>query len=170
MHPLDVEDILKTLTVVVDTKEQITQAFLERCNAFQRYERKHLETGDYTGIIQIGGDWVTLPVAVERKMNIGEICNNFCKQRSRFEREFERAKRDNLKLYILIECGSWEKIYSGYYHSLMRPRSLVASILTWLSRYNCQVLMCEQKTTGQLIWDILYYETRQYLLNYEGGG
>lgn len=169
MHPLEVEDALKTLTVLVDTREQQTAALSKRLAKFPRHQREKLNAGDYSGKILINGGWVTLPVAIERKMDIDELCYCYCQQRGRFEREFNRATEAGIKLYLLIEGGSWETIYNDQYHSKMRPRSLVGSILTWLARYNCQLLMCRRNTSGQLIWDVLYYEARAFLLNYESG-
>lgn len=167
MHPLEVEDALQTLTVIVDTREQITPALKHRMSKFPRSERGKLDAGDYSGKLQINGNWFFLPVAIERKMSIDELCNCYCKQRGRFEREFNRAKQANIKLYLLVEGGSWENIYRGYYASQMRSKSLVGSILTWLARYDCQFLMCAPNTSGQLIYDILFYEARSYLLNKE---
>ena len=164
MHPLEVEEALKTLTAIVDTREQPTPQLTKRLECFQRYERATLNAGDYSGKVLINGGWLQLPVAIERKMNIDELCNNFCKQRPRFEREFNRAKENGVKMYLLIEGGNWESIYNGYYLSHMRSRSLVGSILTWLSRFDCQLLMCNRNISGQLIWDVLYYEARTYLL------
>ena len=169
MHPVDVEEALKTLTVIVDTREQDTAALSRRLEKFPRHKREKLNAGDYSGKLLINGDWFYMPVAIERKMSIDELCACYCQQRPRFEREFERAKDAGIKMYLLIEGGSWETIYSDLYQSHMRPRSLVGSILTWLSRYNAQILMCKPNTTGQLIWDILYYEARQTLLNMEAG-
>ena len=169
MHPLEVEEALKTLTVLVDTREQPTKALSMRLAKFPRHQREKLNAGDYSGKLLVNGDWYTLPVAIERKMSIDELCNCYCKQRPRFEREFNRARDANIKMYLLVEGASWEYIYSDMYQSHMRPRSLVGSILSWLSRYDCQILMCKRGTTGQLIWDILYYEARNFLLNYESG-
>ena len=164
MHPLDVEEALQTLTAIVDTREQPTLQLTKRLECFQRYERATLNAGDYSGKVCVNGGWVQLPVAIERKMSVDELCNNFCQQRPRFEREFNRAKENGVRMYLLIEGGNWENIYGGHYLSKMRSRSLVGSILTWLSRYGCQILMCNRKLTGQLIWDVLYYEARTYLL------
>ena len=169
MHPLEVEEALKTLTVLVDTREQPTKALSMRLAKFPRHQREKLNAGDYSGKLLVNGDWYTLPVAIERKMSIDELCNCYCQQRPRFEREFDRAKEANIKMYLLVEGASWETIYNDLYQSHMRPRSLVGSILSWLSRYDCQLLMCKRNTTGQLIWDILYYEARTFLLNYESG-
>lgn len=164
MHPLECEEALQTLTAIVDTREQPTKALTKRLESFPRYERATLNAGDYSGKVCVNGGWVQIPVAIERKMSIDELCNNFCQQRPRFEREFNRAKENGVKMYLLIEGGNWENIYGGHYLSKMRSRSLVGSILTWLSRYGCQILMCNRKLTGQLIWDVLYYEARTYLL------
>lgn len=169
MHPLEVEEALKTLTVLVDTREQPTKALSMRLAKFPRHQREKLNAGDYSGKLLVNGDWYTLPVAIERKMSIDELCSCYCQQRPRFEREFDRAKEANIKMYLLVEGASWETIYNDLYQSHMRPRSLVGSILSWLSRYDCQILMCKRGTTGQLIWDILYYEARTFLLNYESG-
>ena len=164
MHPLEVEEALKTLTVLVDTREQPTKALSMRLAKFPRHQREKLNAGDYSGKLLVNGDWYILPVAIERKMSIDELCSCYCQQRPRFEREFNRARAANIKMYLLVEGASWEYIYSDMYQSHMRPRSLVGSILSWLSRYDCQILMCKSSTTGQLIWDILYYEARTYLL------
>lgn len=169
MHPLEVEEALKTLTVLVDTREQPTKALSMRLAKFPRHQREKLNAGDYSGKLLVNGDWYILPVAIERKMSIDELCSCYCQQRPRFEREFDRAKEANIKMYLLVEGASWETIYNDLYQSHMRPRSLVGSILSWLSRYDCQILMCKRNTTGQLIWDILYYEARTFLLNYESG-
>lgn len=168
MHPVEVEEALKTLTVIVDTREQDTPELRKRLQSFPRFERSKVNAGDYSAKVLIKGGWVQLPVAIERKMNIDELCYCFCQQRSRFKREFERAKTAKIKLYLLIEDGTWEKIYRGFYASKMRSNSLIGSIMAYLSRYDCQFLMCSRQTTGRLIWDILRYEAREILLKMEG--
>ena len=96
-------------------------------------------------------------------MHLDELCNCFCKDRKRFEREFERAKKAGAKVYLLIEDASWEQAYNGKYRSRMAPASLVASMQAWLARYNCQIIMCKQETSGKLIHDILYRELKEHL-------
>ena len=53
--------------------------------------------------------------------------------------------------------------YAGSYRSKMTPQSFIASILTWLARYDCQILFCRPQTTGKLIHDVLRYEMREAL-------
>lgn len=165
MHPVDVDASLKSMVCLVDTREQDTPAFRERISHFDQWERHKLDAGDYSAKFLLpDSSWFFLPVAIERKYALDELCMCYCQQRGRFEREFERALEAHSKLYLLVEGGSWENVYSGKYHSQMNPKSLVGSILAWLSRYNCQLMFCKKETSGQLIKDILYREGKEALL------
>ena len=153
------------MVCLVDTREQDTPAFRERISHFDQWERHKLDAGDYSAKFLLpDSSWFFLPVAVERKYAIDELCMCYCQQRGRFEREFERALEAHSKLYLLVEGGSWENVYSGKYRSQMNPKSLVGSILAWLARYNCQLMFCKKETSGQLIKDILYREGKEALL------
>ena len=165
MHPVDVDASLKSMVCLVDTREQDTPAFRERISHFDQWERHKLDAGDYSAKFLLpDSSWFFLPVAIERKYAINELCMCYCQQRGRFEREFERALEAHSKLYLLVEGGSWENVYSGKYRSQMNPKSLVGSILAWLARYNCQLMFCKKETSGQLIKDILYREGKEALL------
>lgn len=165
MHPVDVDASLKSMVCLVDTREQDTPAFRERISHFDQWERHKLDAGDYSAKFLLpDSSWFFLPVAVERKYAIEELCMCYCQQRGRFEREFERALEAHSKLYLLVEGGSWENVYTGKYRSQMNPKSLVGSILAWLARYNCQLIFCKKETSGQLIKDILYREGKEALL------
>lgn len=102
-------------------------------------------------------------VVVERKNSIDELCMCFTSQRGRFEREFKRAEESGIKVYLLVENATFEGVYNGKYRSHMLPNALVASILAWLSRYNCVLIFCKAETSGKLIRDILHYEMREAL-------
>lgn len=165
MHPVDVDASLKSMVCLVDTREQDTPDFRERISHFDQWERHKLDAGDYSAKFLLpDSSWFFLPVAIERKYAIDELCMCYCQQRGRFEREFERALEAHSKLYLLVEGGSWENVYSGKYRSQMNPKSLVGSILAWLARYNCQLMFCKKETSGQLIKDILYREGKEALL------
>jgi ERCC4-type nuclease len=165
MHPVDVDASLKSMVCLVDTREQDTPAFRERISHFDQWERHKLDAGDYSAKFLLpDSSWYFLPIAIERKYAIDELCMCYCQQRGRFEREFERALEAHSKLYLLVEGGSWENVYNGKYRSQMNPKSLVGSILAWLARYNCQLMFCKKETSGQLIKDILYREGKEALL------
>lgn len=171
MTPREIETALEGMVVLVDTREQDTTRLRARLKDMGcPYERCKLDFGDYSAKFPIGEDWLKLNVAIERKMDFSELAQCFCKGRARFAREFDRAKTKNAKLYLLIENASWEDAYCGNYRSEMKPKSFVASILTWLARYDCQIIFCGQHTSGQLIRDILYREGREMLERRLGDG
>lgn len=102
-------------------------------------------------------------------MNLDELCLCFGKERQRFEKEFERAKSSNIKVYLIVEDGSWEKAYNGKYRSLLQPNALIASIDAFRARYGMQLDFCKAETTGKLIHDILYRELKEYLERIDAG-
>ena len=164
MAPHEIEEALKGMVVLVDTREQDTARLRVRLKDMKcEHERCKLDFGDYSAKVPVNGEWLTLNVAIERKMDLDELAQCYCNGRKRFEREFERAKEAGAKIYLLIENGTWEDAYLGNYRSKMNPHSFVASLLAWLARYRCQLIFCRQRTSGRLIYDILYREAREYL-------
>lgn len=148
-----------------DTREQPTEALKRRLEYIKPYERETLNAGDYSAKTLLpSGDWFYLPVAIERKMSLTEIAGNLTRERARFIAEFERAKSHGVRLYVIVEQASWENAYAGVYRSKMKPKSLIASLLTWGARYDTPIFFCERSdTSGKLIRDILYYEMREHL-------
>lgn len=171
MHPIDIESTLKTMKIVIDTREQDTEQSKRRYADFGvPWERGKLDFGDYSAVFTLpDGTEFSLKdkASVERKMDLSECCGCFTHDRPRFTREFERAKAVNAKIYLLIEDGSFRKAYNGIYKSQMKPQALIASIFAWLARYNCQIIMAEKELSGRIIHDILYREAKERLTNME---
>lgn len=167
MTPFEIDAALEGMVVLCDTRERDTPFLRARLSQMKcPCERRKLDWGDYSAKFPLpGGGWLDLScrVAVERKMDFGELALCYCSGRKRFTAEFERAKAAGAKLYLLVEGASWERAYKGEYRSKMAPRALVASVLAWLARYDCQIIMCEAKTSGRLIRDILYREGKELL-------
>lgn len=162
MHPIDVKAALNSMVVLVDTREQDTARARRRLRDLGvPYERRALRFGDYSA--KCDGLDLSALVAVERKMSLDELCGCYGRDRPRFVREFERARQAGARLYLLVENGDWEKAYAGAYRSDMGPSALVASMLAWLARYDCQILFCAPSTSGRLIHDILYRELKERL-------
>lgn len=162
MHPVEVKTALESMVILVDSREQDTPRLRARLHQMGvPYERCKLDFGDYS----VKCDRLSLAnsVTVERKMSIDELCNCYCKDRGRFEREFERAKAAGAKIILMVEGATWEDIYGGKYRSKMKPQSLVASILAWQTRYDCQIFFCKPDTTGLLIKDTLQRELKERL-------
>lgn len=176
MHPLEIESCLENLTLLVDTREQMTPRYRRRLDEIGLpVVRQKLNCGDYSAyVITDQGEKIDFSYAfsIERKMSLDELCQCYCDGRERFTREFERAKKSNTKMYLLIENADWEKVYAGKYRSLMNPAALCSSILAWLARYDCQILFCREETSGKLIKNIMHYEVKERLKNgiYEHSG
>lgn len=169
MHPVEIQEVLKTLKILVDTREQPTASYYKRLTAMGLpTERRKLDFGDYSACVDLpDGKEFSLEkmICIERKMGLDEICSCYCQSRKRFTKEFERAKAAKAKIYLLIENATWEKIFMGDYRSRMNPSALTASLFAWLSRYNCQILFCKPNWTGRIIKEILYREIKEKLEN-----
>lgn len=163
MHPIEIKHALEDMAILVDTREQDTPRLRARLRQMGcPCERVKLDYGDYSAKF---GDALDLRglVAIERKMSLDELAACYTTQRARFTAEFERAREAGAKIYLLIESASWEKAYAGDYRSKVNASALVASMLAWLARYDCQIIMCRPADSGKLIHDILYREGKERL-------
>lgn len=165
MTIFEIDRAIDGMHVIVDTREQTNEKAVERWKSFGcPIVREKLDFGDYSARFIVDGKVVfdlSKAVTIERKYDLTEIAACFCGQRDRFIREFERAKNAGAKTYLLIENASWEKAYNGSYRSQMSPKAMIASLTTWLARYNCQLIMCRAETSGKLIAEILKREAKE---------
>ena len=165
----EVEEMLQSMVVLVDSREQDTQRARTRYAQFGcPMERVALKTGDYSAKFQMpDGSWFSLEdmIICERKYSLDELCMCFGSERRRFEREFERAKEAGCKIHLLVEEATWRKIYSHRYKSKYNPNALIASINAYRARYDMQLDFCSAELTGYLIRDILYREMKERLQN-----
>lgn len=158
----EVKEKLSRLTVIVDTREDEQKPivnYLTKKNI--PTIRRKLDCGDYSA--QLDDMSLEDEICIEAKMSIDEIAGNFTVERERFEREFLRAKANNVKMFLLIENCSWERISSHDYRSKMAPKALIASLLSWQVRFGITILMCQPEQSGELIWGTLYYWTKERL-------
>ena len=96
MNNFDLEKTLSSMTIICDSREHATAEAKKRWESFWvPYRIQALKSGDYTAeVVLPNGETFSLEnhAVVERKMSLGEICGNFCQNRARFIREFERIK------------------------------------------------------------------------------
>ena len=175
MTPFELDKTLSTMVICVDSREKPTAEAKKRWESFGVPYRIHgLRSGDYTAeFVLPNGETFSLEnhAVIERKLGISEICGNFCQNRSRFIREFERIKEAGAKAYIIVEGGvNWEAIYNHRYHSKMAPQALVASLTAWMVRYNAHIIFCKAETFPKLCREILYREAKEILTNMEVDG
>ena len=174
MNNFDLEKTLSTMTIICDSREHATAEAKKRWESFGvPYRIQGLRSGDYTAeFILPNGETFSLEnyAVLERKMSVDELCGNFCQNRARFIREFERIKEAGAKAYIVVEGASWETIYNHRYHSKMSPQALVASLTAWMARYNAHIIFCKAETFPKLCREILYREAKEILTNREVDG
>lgn len=158
---LDAE--LKKLTFIIDKREQKNEWIEQYCekNKIPVIHRK-LDVGDYA--CQLGEDSFENDFVVERKADLDEICGNLTADRDRFEREFLRAKAHGIKVYLLIEEGSWKDIFIHNYRSKLAPKSLLASLFAWQTRFNVTIVFAPKDISPSVIHGIFHYAAREVLL------
>ena len=177
MDPLEIAEVLESFRVIVDTREQNTGKARKRLKAIEvPIERATLQYGDYCWNADIDGKAVhnivsalTAPCVIERKMSLDELAGNFTRGRARFKREFERAKEQSAKIYLLVENGSWESIMMHRYRSKYHPKAFLASITAWMARYDMVPVFCKSETSGDMIREILYRDLKERLEQGEYG-
>ena len=174
MTPFELQKTLDSMVLLVDSREKPTAEAKKRWESFGvPYRIQGLRSGDYTAeFILPNGETFSLEnyAVLERKMSVDELCGNFCQNRARFIREFERIKEAGAKAYIVVEGASWETIYNHRYHSKMSPQALVASLTAWMARYNAHIIFCKAETFPKLCREILYREAKEILTNMEVDG
>lgn len=173
MNHFEIEDCLRSMVVLVDTREQDTKRARERYERFPcQYVKQALSYGDYAynfvlpngrRFLEYSGHEVAAPVVVERKMNLDELAGCFTRSRKRFEAEFQRARDNGARIYLLVENASWEKLLAGKYRSQYNPAAFLASVLAWQIRYGLQLIFCKEETSSTIIYEILKRDLKERL-------
>nr|DAG05027.1 MAG TPA: ERCC4 domain protein [Siphoviridae sp. ctuy39] len=172
MNNFEVASCLESMQIIVDSNEQPSKRAFKRYDSFGvPYDVQKIDYGDYTYNFKLpNGKWIYEPntrlyppVSIERKADLVELSQCFCQSRERFTREFERAKANKAKMYLLVENASWENLINGKYATKYNPKAYFASITAWQARYGIQTIFCKQETSGKLIKEILYRELKERL-------
>ena len=171
MDHFEVRDALDTFRILVDRREQRTPRASERYKSFGvPYEKVTLNYGDYAACVSIDGTpiydtskAIKPRCVIERKMSLDELASCFTRSRDRFRKEMERAVASGCTVYLLVENGSYEAIISHRYRSRYHPNAFMASLLAWSVRYDLKVIFCKSDTTGTMIREILFRDTKERL-------
>lgn len=164
MLKIDNEDY----TVIFDTREQdlFIPAVLHKKGI--QVKRQKLDTGDYAIEYK---DGFRPPVVVERKASCDELIGNMLDHRkdtngnNRFIRELERAKEQDLKVYLLIQDKDYYlKLITGEYRSKVNPKAISGMIISLLAKYpNLHITAVDKELSPSIVYKILYYELRENL-------
>lgn len=178
MEIFEQKAVLDSFSVLIDTREQDTDRARRRYKSLGvPYDRATLSYGDYCynatlpdGSKIYDQDQTIEPLAVvERKMNLDELAQCFTRGRDRFQREFERAREQGCRIYLIVENANWENLLNGKYRTRFNANAFTASQIAWMVRYNMNVMYCKEETSGRLIREILYRDLKERLERGEFG-
>ena len=142
---------------------------------------KGLKTGDYSIAVQTPkGEVISFEdkVVIERKACLTELCGNLTDNRdsagkNRFIRELERAKKNNIKLILLIEDSQgYDKALRGFFRedkpSKMNSNGFIGMLMAYKARYDFEIVWLDKELSASYMYKLLYYWAREYLKNMEG--
>lgn len=142
-------------------------------------QEKGLKIGDFTICTQLpNGCQINFQdkIVIERKKDLNELCCNLFDKKdseglTRFERELKRAKKQGIKVILLVEAEDvHSKILSSKHFrydkaSKVSPKAFNSILRSLQARYDISIEYCNKKDSARLIHDILYYHAREYLKN-----
>lgn len=142
----EIKDILQSIVVVVDSREQKNKHILDVFDKHKiKYITKKLDEGDYTFYVPQNTEygflrdlWFDRLLIFERKASLEELSGNFSKDRSRLEKEFATMKAQNK--ILIIENSQYGDIVSGNYNTQYSIKSYLATLHTFASRYNLDIM------------------------------
>ncbi|WP_144640067.1 ERCC4 domain-containing protein [Bacillus cereus] len=165
----EIEKILKTLTIVIDTRENVNGHILDYLH--QKgipIKNQKLDTGDYGCMIPKNEELgiprdIYLDSRVERKAHMDEITSNLQKDtQTAFENELIRSKDIPFTL-IVEDLKGYEKMLKGQYRSKYSPLALLGRLNTFKAKYNFEIVYLDKKFSGNWIYHHFYYQAKHYL-------
>jgi len=165
----EIKKLLKSLTVIVDTREQRNGHIIEYLDKHKipRISKK-LDFGDYSCLLPADQEFGFMrdvycsdTVVIERKASLEELSGNLTHDRVRFESELLRASK--VKTYLMIENGSYSDIVEHRYKTELSPAAYIGALKAFEARYNLSVNFIPVGHTGSFIYSTLYYHLREQL-------
>jgi len=160
------KEVLKSITVLVDTREQESNHILQYFKKKKiPYKIKKLNHGDYSFFIP-KNDGLDIPrdiyfdniIAIERKANLNEIIGNLTTKRAEFKHEFSTYAG---KMYLLIEDTEYQDIIEGNFDSKMAPATLLSNLHALNHKYGLEIMYMSDNYYSP----IYIYQTFKYYLN-----
>lgn len=169
------------IKMIADSREKCNQHITRvwQAKGIDYYIKdKGLKTGDYSIAVKTPkGEVISFEdkVVIERKACLTELCGNLIDNRdsagkNRFIRELERAKKNNIKLILLIEdSDGYYKALKGFFRedkpSRMNSNSFIGMLMTYKARYDFEIAWLDKELSASYMYKLLYYEAREYLKN-----
>lgn len=165
----EIKEILKTLVIIYDTREQENAHILSYFDKYNiKYIREKLDVGDYSCMIPANPKYgihrnVYLKSVIERKASVDEICGNLQKNTQQaFENELIRSQEYRFVLFV-EQPDFDEKLMNGDYRSKYDPKALKARLESFKAKYNFEINQMSKKMIGHNIYHRFYYQARHLL-------
>lgn len=165
----EIDRIIRSMVVLIDSREKKNEHIVDyfRKNRVE-YRVSKLDYGDYSFMLPavvMGRDvFFHRDIYVERKNSLEELSHNFTQEREAFEKEFLRAGNDGAKGYLMVEdAGGYSKIISHGYDTGFSPKSFIASLRTWESRFDIAPRFIDKRDSGYFIASTFRYYAREVL-------
>jgi ERCC4-type nuclease len=147
------------MVVVYDSREQMNQHIIKQIeNLGIKTIKKKLDTGDYSIL------GYEEKITIERKKDLDELAGNFCYDRDRIRKEFERGKEADQIVILFIENNSYEDLLTYgdkfkpvqfkdkngkiKYRKKMHKNALKGNLYKWQKRYNFYIIWGKKKVPG----------------------
>lgn len=124
--------------MVCDTREQCCLDF-KGIEGVEAVEEMTLSYGDYTSIIH----GRPVPILFERK-GFSDLWGTMTSGHERFKKELDRAKKDGIKLVLLIE-GTYSDVWNGFERSAFDGKSMLKKLAMMYVRYDLEYVFCESR-------------------------
>lgn len=168
----EIDEILKSLTIIMDTREKSSMHIIEYFKQKDiPMKLQKLDTGDYSFMIPSNEDTQKLGITrdlyfnsyVERKNSIDELCNNLTKDNGKaFENELIRAQGS--KFVLFVEDPLFDRnIAQQNYRSRYKPQSLRGRLDSLQAKYNFEIRPVEKDYFGHVLYHRFKYQARRYL-------
>lgn len=146
----ETKELLKSMTILCDTREQKNQHILESFDRMkQPYKQKKLDYGDYSFMVPKNPDldiprdlYFDKEIMIEKKNGLDELAGNISKDRDRFEKELSLAPQNKV---LLIENANYSDLIEGRYRSDYGAKAYWATLHTFMIRYNIPVFFMPDK-------------------------
>jgi ERCC4-type nuclease len=166
----EIKQILKTMMVLVDTREKENRHIIEFFDKSKiGYIYTALKFGDYSYMLPASPEfgiardmYFTDQIVIERKANLEELSGNLSHKREQFENEFLRAGKT--QTILMVEGGSLDAIYEHNYRTELKEKPYIASLHTFSHRYGLSTAFVSKKWSGNYICGVFSYHLREYLI------
>lgn len=153
--------------ILVDNREKVNDHIINYFKANDiKYEKIYIPTGDYAISMEVNGKRIesAFKIVIERKNSVDELVGSF-KHRQRFSNEFLRAKKENIRMHLMVEDpNGYENIMTGNYRSEYLPKAVMNSLKAFESRFNFQTVFLNKKYSGHYIYNTLLFYVRESLI------